>query len=88
MKSASVATLEAEPLKVLAWVEHGEEVVLVRGDKPVARMLPTGRPSHVSASKPRTPEEIEHYLREKPDPRGPISTLTGVELVGMGRGEI
>ncbi len=88
MKSASIATLETELAKVLDWVEHGEEVVLLRGETPVARVLPIDQPAQSSSAKPRTSEEIERYLREKPAPRGPVSTLTGAELVSIGRGEI
>ena len=74
--------------KVLEWVEHGEEVVLHREGKPVARVLPVAQGRKLSSTKPSTAEEIEHYLRSKPKPRGTYSPVTGAELVSEGRGEI
>ena len=88
MKSASVSTLESEPLKVLGWAEHGEEVVVLREGVPVARMLPIARQASDASDKPATPEEIEQYLLRKPSPQGKRSAITGAELVGLGRGEI
>ncbi len=88
MKSASVSTLESEPLKVLGWAEHGEEVVVLREGVPVARMLPIAQPVPDASGKPATPEEIEQYLLLKPSPQGKRSAVTGAELVSLGRGEI
>jgi len=88
VKSASVSTLESEPLKVLGWAEHGEEVVVLREGVPVARMLPIVRAMSDASDKPKTPEEIEQYLLLKPSPQGKRSAITGAELVSLGRGEI
>lgn len=88
MKSASIASLASEWETVLDWIRRGEEVVLMRGETPVARMLPIEQPAKESSKKPRTPEEIERYLRERPALRGPTSSMTGAELVSFGRGEI
>ena len=80
--------LESEPMKVLGWAEHGEEVVVLREGVPVARLLPIARQTSEAAAKPAPPEEIEQYLLRKPSPRGKRSKITGAELVSLGRGEI
>lgn len=45
---ASVTALEAKTRfgQLLDRVSRGEEVVVTRRDKPVARILPAGRPAH------------------------------------------
>ena len=88
MTSASIANLASEWPTVLGWVQHGEEVVLLRGDTPVARVLPIEERVPKSPKKPKTPEEIEEYLRARPAPRGPFCSVPGAELVSFGRGDI
>jgi len=41
MKSASVREIQHHFRKVLAWVENGEEVLVTRRNKTVARLVPS-----------------------------------------------
>ena len=46
MKEASIATLKNELSRYVAFCETGEEVVITRRNKPVARMLPIEKAKH------------------------------------------
>jgi prevent-host-death family protein len=40
MSTATVEQFQSDPASLLAAVEHGEAVLIARGTKPVARLLP------------------------------------------------
>jgi len=83
MKSANISTFEQNPLGVLDWAEHGEEVIILREGQLVARLLPAGGPQPA----PRlTEEEIAHYWRDVHRPVGRMSDVSGSDLVAWGRG--
>jgi antitoxin (DNA-binding transcriptional repressor) of toxin-antitoxin stability system len=88
VREVTVATYEQDPLAVLRLAEQGEEVVILRGDQPVAKCVPAPHPIQPAQTKPRTPDEIRRYLERRPMPAGPKSPDDGTELVGYGRGEV
>ncbi len=53
---ATVEQFQRDPASLLAAVEHGEQVVIARGAKPVARLLPVEAPEPL-------PAEREEWLR-------------------------
>ena len=52
MKTATVRDVQHHFRKVLAWVENGEEVLVTRRNKPVARLVPSGPASPASVPLP------------------------------------
>ena len=83
MKSATVSTMESDPMRLLAWAEHGEEVTILRDDRVVARLVPA--PAAQASDEPSA-EEIRQYWRAH-QPVGPQSEVTGADLVAWGRDE-
>ncbi len=83
MKSATVATLEAAPLRVLDWAEHGDEVRILRDGKTIARLVPAGEAA--TSARP-TPDEIERHWSDH-RPVGKQSEVNGAELISWARGE-
>ena len=73
MKTASIRDVQHHFRKVLAWVENGEEVLVTRRNKTVARLVP---------SIPATPAAVplpDFAARARaiwgPRPKGPLSTV-------------
>ena len=56
---------KTELSKLIKRVEAGEEIVIARGNKPVARIV--GAASQLSTRKRRTPGGLEHLLGKIPD---------------------
>ena len=54
---------KTELSKLIARAEKGEEIIISRGDKPVAKLGPVARPSQ----KPRAPGAMKHLRGKIPD---------------------
>jgi len=52
MKTATVRDVQHHFRKVLAWVENGEEVLVTRRNKTVARLVPSGSESPAAVPLP------------------------------------
>ena len=47
MQTATIEEVQSNLQEYLAWIEIGEEVLILRGDKPVGRLLPPPVPKGV-----------------------------------------
>jgi prevent-host-death family protein len=74
-----VTALEAKTRfgELLARVSRGEEIVITRHDKPIARMVPEGRPSLTAV---RQAVEELHALRRELARRSGFKPLTNKEI--------
>ncbi len=63
MATVTIHKAKTELSKLLKRVEAGEEIIIARGDKPVAKIIP----AEPSAKKPRIPGSMKHLLGQIPD---------------------
>ncbi len=85
MKSASIRSVQHRLAALIAEVEQGEEIIITRRDRPVARLSPI-TPADSPAS--GTPVSLRAYWRRRPLPPAVRSTLTHADLVAEGRGDV
>jgi len=63
MTIVTIHKAKTELSKLLKRVEAGEEIIIARGDKPIAKLSP----AEPVAKKPRTPGAMKHLLGKIPD---------------------
>jgi prevent-host-death family protein len=85
MKSASIRTLRHGLAALIAEVGQGEELIVTRRNRPVARLMPL---SPAAASPSCHPAALRAYWRRRPLPPAVRSKLTHAELVAEGRGDV
>jgi prevent-host-death family protein len=85
MKSASIRTVQHGLAALIAEVEQGEQIIITRHERPVARLSPIS-PSDIPAS--GRPAALRAYWKRRPLPPALRSTLTHADLVAEGRGDI
>jgi len=85
MKSASIRTVQHELAAMIARVEQGEEIIITRHNRPVARLAPISPAESPATSKPA---RLRAYWRNRPLPPAVRSKRTHAELVAEGRGEV
>lgn len=85
MKSASIRAVQHGLAAIIAEVEQGEEIIITRRDRPVARLLPI---SPTAATSSGTPAALRAYWKRRPLPPAVRSTLTHADLVSEGRGDV
>lgn len=84
MKSVSVRTVQHQLAAMLSEVEKGEEVVITKHRRPIARLTAVTQSSAVTAS----PAALKRYWAERPAPPAVRSAVTHADLVAEGRGEV
>ena len=85
MKSASIRAVQHGLAALIAEVEQGEEIIITRRDRPVARLLPI---TPAAAPSTGTPAALRAYWRRRPLPPSIRSPLTHADLVAEGRGDV
>ena len=87
--SASITALEAKTRfgQLLDRVSRGEEVVVTRHDKPVARIVPVGRPAQeeVRAAVAGL-RELRREIARQREPHPPLTDAEVRSLIEEGRG--
>lgn len=85
MKSASMRTVQHGLAALIAEVKQGEEFIITRRNRAVARLSPLA-----PADKPRsvTAASLRSYWRKRPLPPAVLSPLSNADLVAEGRGEL
>ena len=63
MTIVTIHKAKTELSKLLKRVEAGEEIIIARGSKEVAKLVPAGVPE----KKPRVPGSMKHLLGQIPD---------------------
>jgi antitoxin (DNA-binding transcriptional repressor) of toxin-antitoxin stability system len=86
VKTVSVGTYTDDPMAVLSLAEKGEEAVILRDAKPVAKIVRAATEEDREKRAFPTPEEIQHHW-ENYKPIGKMSPVTGAEIVDWARGE-
>ena len=64
METVTIHKAKTELSKLLKRVEAGEEIMIARGNKQIARIVPAAAPT---ALKPRQPGSMKHLLGKIPD---------------------
>jgi len=85
MKTVSIRTMQHQLAAMIAEVEKGEEIVVTRRNRPVARLGPLASPASPAAV---TPAKVRHYWRERPLPPVVRSPVSHAELIALGRGDV
>jgi prevent-host-death family protein len=85
MKRASIRAVQHGLAALIAEVEQGEEIVITRRDRPVARLLPL---SAANATRVGTPASLRAYWHRRPLPPAVRSPITHADLVAEGRGDL
>jgi prevent-host-death family protein len=63
MTVVTIHKAKTELSKLIARVEKGEEIIIARGDKPVAKLAPISQPD----KRPRIPGALKHLRGKIPD---------------------
>lgn len=85
MKRASIRTIQHQLAAVISEVEQGNEIVITKHNRPVARLSPMT----ASHEKPSiTPAAIRNYWRKRKLPPIVHSSVTHAELISDGRGDV
>lgn len=71
MKQVTTREAKAQLSKLLAEVERGEEIIILRGSKPVARLTAVGR--RLSAKRPRVGVHTSGPVRAAADAFEPLA---------------
>lgn len=85
MKRASIRAVQHGLAALIAEVEQGEEILITRRDRPVARLLPL---SPASAPRAAAPASLRAYWHRRPLPPAVRSPITHADLVAEGRGSL
>lgn len=64
METVTIHRAKTELSKLLKRVEAGEEILIARGNKEIARIVPAATPT---TPKPRQPGSMKHLLGKIPD---------------------
>lgn len=86
MKSVSIRSVQHGLAAMIAEVEQGEEIIITRRNKPVARLSPITPAGVVSSAE--TPAALRDYWLQRPLPPAVHSTRTHADLIAEGRGDV
>lgn len=85
MKTATIRDVQHGLAAMIAQVEQGEEILITRRDRPVARLAPLLPSDHTAAP---TPAALRSYWTQRPAPPAMHSDKSHADLIAEGRGEL
>jgi prevent-host-death family protein len=82
MKTATVRELRNEFSKLEAWMQEGEQIEIVKRGKPVARLVPAGKPRRRKLVKPDFMAQLEEIWGDRVFSAEEVRAMREAELEG------